>query len=145
MGPLYFVAFTLVIILLMVNMLAAIVERFVGICKEESENTQNTEHQDIADFSRRLLKLKIQQILSKTSNTVSDNWLEMWANEGALFQSAGIMSVQELIAAADLNSDGRMSMEEFLEFVKKNAEANEEAMYQVLLLLLKSYSSLRDS
>ncbi len=145
MGPLYFVAFTLVIILLMVNMLAAIVERFVGICKEESENTQNTEHQDIADFSRRLLKLKIQQILSKTSNTVSDNWLEMWAKEGALFQSAGIMSVQELIAAADLNSDGRMSMEEFLEFVKKNAEANEEAMYQVLLLLLKSYSSLRDS
>jgi hypothetical protein len=55
----------------------------------------------------------------------------MWANEGALFQKSGIMNVQELISAADLNCDGSMSMEEFLDFVKKNAEANEEAMFQV--------------
>jgi hypothetical protein len=133
MGPFYFVVFTLVIILLMVNMLAAIVERFVGLCKEESEATENSADQDMADYSRRLLKLKIQQILSKGANTVGDNWLEMWSKESELFQKAGIMSVQELISAADLNSDGHMSMEEFLDFIKKNAESNEEAMFQVLL------------
>ena len=66
-----------------------------------------------------------------------DTWLEMWAKEGALFQKAGIMSVQELIQAADLNCDGVMSMEEFLEFIKKNAEKNEEAMYQARSLPLR--------
>jgi hypothetical protein len=131
MGPMYFILFTLVIILLMVNMLAAIVERFVGICKEESDNSQNSSDQDISDYSRRLLKLKIQQVLGRVPNSANNNWLEMWANEGALFQKSGIMNVQELISAADLNCDGSMSMEEFLDFVKKNAEANEEAMFQV--------------
>jgi len=130
MGPIYFVVFTLVIILLMVNMLAAIVERFVGLCKEESESTANTSDQDMADYSRRLLKFKVQQVLRRGAEPVRDNWLEMWAKEGALFQQAGIMSVEELISAADLNCDGNMSMEEFLDFIKKNAEKNEEAMYQ---------------
>jgi len=117
----------------MVNMLAAIVERFVGLCKEESDATKNSSDQDISDYSRRLLRMKVQQVLNKTpgSAVVEDNWLEMWAKEGALFQNAGIMNLQQLISAADLNSDGHMSMEEFLEFVRKNAEANEEAMFQV--------------
>jgi hypothetical protein len=133
MGPFYFVLFTLVIILLMVNMLAAIVERFVGICKEESDATKNSSEQDISDYSRRLLKQTVQNVLRRGSpHTDSENWLEMWAKDGALFQKAGIMSVQELISAADLNSDGRMSAQEFLDFVKHNAEANEEAMFQVL-------------
>jgi hypothetical protein len=138
MGPLYFVIFTLVIILLMVNMLAAIVERFVGLCKEESDATKNSSDQDISDYSRRLLRMKVQQVLNKTpgSAAVQDSWLEMWATEGALFQNAGIMDLQQLISAADLNSDGHMSMEEFLEFVRKNAEANEEAMFQVGALFL---------
>jgi hypothetical protein len=131
MGPLYFVAFTLVIIMLMVNMLAAIVERFVGLCKEESDATAGTSEQDVADYSRRLLKTKLQQILKKKPGTLSECWLEMWAKEGSLFQNAGINSLEELISAADLNCDGSMSMEELLDFIKKNAEANEEAMYQV--------------
>jgi hypothetical protein len=134
MGPLYFVVFTLVIILLMVNMLAAIVERFVGICKEESDATKNSSEQDISDYSRRLLKKTIDKVLRRApAQADSENWLEMWAKDGELFQKAGIMSVQELISAADLNCDGSMSMVEFLDFIKKNAETNEEAMFQVLL------------